>query len=234
MLLKIKDSNYKLYQFTILSLILTAIGCIFIISRIYYKGNLRYAFLIWNIFLAWIPFYFSILFTQINWKNKLIKFIVAILWLLFYPNSCYMITDFIHLSSYNFYTPNKDYFAFNSNFLIWYDFFLISILIIIGVILSFTSLKLMHDWIKKKVNQLGGWIFVVVVCILSGYAIYLGRFIRVNSWEVITNPLYLINVLIGNINYYGLIFSLLFGSLSLFIYISFYITNKYFAKYSDF
>lgn len=227
MISKLKASNYKLYKFTLSYFILTIIACIFISIRIVYKGNLRYAFLIWNIFLTWIPYYLSIIFTYHAFKSRLLKYITGFVWLLFYPNAPYMITDFIHLSAYNFYTSTQNNFAFNSSFSDWYDFFLISIFVILGLILSFCSLKLMHKRIKECFSYIISWLFVLIVSVLSGYAIYLGRFIRVNSWELVTNPLYLFHVLMENINFNGFIFTLLFGGLSFFIYFALYISNKF-------
>ncbi|MDF2674092.1 MAG: hypothetical protein K0R09_2360 [Clostridiales bacterium] len=161
----------------------------------------------------------SVIFTHIKFSNKIIRFITGFLWLIFYPNAPYIITDFIHLSAYNFY--QSETYAFNSSYRIWYDFFLISIFVIIGLILSYASLKLVHNFIKKSYGNILGWIFVSMVSILSGYAIYLGRFIRVNSWEVVTNPIQLIGVLFKNINIRGLIYSTLFGFMIVFIYLSF-------------
>lgn len=214
----VKQKNPGLYRFVIGMCILTAIALGFVFIRVWHRRSPGFVFLIWNIFLAWVPFYLSIILTQYEFKNKGLKFITAFIWLMFYPNAPYIITDFIHLSAYNFYISET--YAFNNSYRIWYDFFLISIFVITGLILAYASLRLVHNYIKQSYGSFLGWIFISIVSILSGYAIYLGRFIRVNSWEIVTNPIQLIRVLFKNINTSGLIYSLLFGFMILFIYLS--------------
>lgn len=215
----LKEKNPGLYRFIIGMCILTAIALGFVFIRVWHRRSLGFTFLVWNIFLAWVPFYLSIILTQYEYKSKILKSITAFFWLMFYPNAPYIITDFIHLSAYNFY--KSEVYAFNNSYRIWYDFFLISIFVITGLILAYTSLRLVHNCIKKRYGNLLGWISIAMVSILSGYAIYLGRFIRVNSWEIATNPFQLIGVLFENINTSGLIYSLLFGVMIFFIYLSF-------------
>jgi len=80
-----------------------------------------------------------------------------------------------------------------------------------------------HQYIEKKKGKMVGWIFVTAVHLLSGYAIYLGRFIRFNSWDVILNPLSLIKFLLFNIDKVAITFTIYFFLLSLFIYSIFYL-----------
>ncbi|WP_425489776.1 DUF1361 domain-containing protein [Clostridium aciditolerans] len=199
----------------------------FVFCRIIYRDSGGYLFLIWNIFLAWLPFYFSLIYTNYNFRINFSQYMIGLLWLIFYPNAPYILTDFIHLSKYKFY-ENKSYeIIFNSNFAIWYDFFLISIFVIIGLVLSFISLSIMHKYIKEKYDYTLGWLFILIICMLSSFGIYLGRFARVNSWELVTNPLYLLNVIFNSFNLQGLIFTILFGILILIFYLTFFLMNKY-------
>ncbi|SNS05308.1 Protein of unknown function [Anaerovirgula multivorans] len=78
-------------------------------------------------------------------------------------------------------------------------------------------------YIEKKKGKRVGWMFVTAVHLLSGYAIYLGRFIRFNSWDVIFNPLELIKFLLFSIDKLAITFTLYFFLLSLFIYGTFYL-----------
>jgi uncharacterized membrane protein len=215
----IKEKNRELYKTTIGLLIITIVISLFVAFRVVARGRLGYTFLIWNIFLAWIPFYLSILLTQKEYKSMTLKFLTAFFWIMFYPNAPYIITDFIHLSPYDFY--GKGSMFFNNKLSMWYDFFLITVFVIVGLVLSYKSLKLVYIYCKRKYNKLKAWIVVVTVCFLSGYAIYLGRFIRVNSWEVVTNPIGLIYTLLENLNKNCLILSVLFGIMLLIIYLTF-------------
>lgn len=225
MMFYIKENNPGLYRFILGIFFITVMSAFFVFLRVQYRGNLRYAFLVWNIFLAWVPFYFSLLLTQGNIKRRVLRYITAFFWLMFYPNAPYIVTDFIHLSAYNFYRSES--FAFNANFGIWYDFFLISIFVVNGLVISYASLKLIHGFVIRRIGRALGWLFVAVVSILSGYAIYLGRFIRVNSWEIITNPLNLLRVLVINLTPGGIAFTLLFSFMVFIIYLSFYMLGGF-------
>lgn len=229
MLAFLKQSNRGLYGLTNRLIMLTIVASIFVLIRIVYTRSIGYIFLIWNVFLAWLPLYFSLIYTNLKFKYKFCGYLIGLLWIIFYPNAPYILTDFIHLSRYRFYGDIVYGEISSSNFAIWYNFFLISIFIIIGLVLSYVSLSVMHRHIREKYNTLIGWVFIVIISVLSGFAIYLGRFVRLNSWEIVTSPMKLIKIIINSFNIQALSFTALFGILTLFIYISFFFMNKYYA-----
>lgn len=233
MLAFLKQSNRGLYDLTIRLIMLTIVAGMFVFIRIVYTRSIGYIFLIWNVFLAWLPLYFSLICTNIKFKYKSCSYLVGLLWIIFYPNAPYVLTDFIHLSRYRFYEDIVYGEISSSNFAIWYNFFLISIFIIIGLVLSYVSLSIMHKYIREKYNTFIGWVFVVIISVLSGFAIYLGRFVRINSWEIVTSPMKLIKIMISSFNLQALSFTALFGILTLFIYISFFLMNKYYADCAE-
>ena len=57
------------------------------------------------------------------------------------------------------------------------------------MLLGIVSLNLMQEIIKRQISRWAGWVFVFVVAALSGVGLYVGRFIRLNSWDVLRNPL---------------------------------------------
>jgi len=227
MLSFLKQNNKKLYDLNNKLIVITIIASIFVLLRVIYRGSDGYLFLIWNIFLAWLPFYFSLIYTNYKFKTNFFKYMIGLLWLIFYPNGPYLLTDYIHLSRYNFYASKEWGLAFNSNLAIWYDFFLLSIFVIIGLALSYLSLSIMHKHIEKKYTYTAGWLFVLLICLLSSFAIYLGRFIRVNSWNFVTDPLHLLNIIINSLNIQVLSFTILFTVLIFIFYLTFYLMNKY-------
>lgn len=139
----------------------------------------RYGFLAWNLFLAWLPLIFALLACEeyragTDRKARFAGFSVA--WLLFFPNAPYIFTDLIHLtmgSSRHFYV----------------DMVLILLCALIGLVLGFVSLFLMQGVVTRLWGRAGSWLFVAAVAALSGFGIYLGRFQRFNSWDVIFKPL---------------------------------------------
>jgi uncharacterized membrane protein len=195
--------------------------------------------MIWNVFLAWIPLElaFFLLYLSnrksIKSSSKIFAGLAWVLWLLFYPNSPYIITDFIHLSANNYYFSNPDYtpystvprILFNDDPKIWYDLFTITIGVWIGYMSGFISLFINHRLIQKTLNRMYGWCFVVVTSLLSGFAIYLGRFIRWNSWDVILNPQNILKILFNDIHNKSLLYTLMFGSLNIILYIINYVVT---------
>ncbi|SHK01167.1 DUF1361 domain-containing protein [Paramaledivibacter caminithermalis] len=207
---------------------LSIIGFIMIAFRILNQKSIRFAFLIWNLFLAWIPLLLSLAMNYIDriqkYSTKKTIYLLALgfCWLIFFPNAPYIVTDIIHLSNYNYYSIYNDAYSFSSSFIMWYDFILVMLFVFTGYILGHISLYSVHKIIEEKSTKVMGWIFVFVVSILSGFAIYLGRFLRLNSWEIISSPVNLFKRILESINILSMKFTFMFGFFIFLMYIAIY------------
>ncbi len=157
----------------------SAVSVGLVLARMAWVGHIRqHAFLIWNLFLAWLPLGFALLASreyQANsspsWKFRSL----AVAWLLFFPNAPYIFTDLIHLTT-----------RFHGHF--WVDLVLVLSCALTGLVLGFLSLFLMQGMVARTLGRAASWGFVGVVAALSGFGIYLGRFLRFNSWDVLLRP----------------------------------------------
>jgi uncharacterized membrane protein len=149
-----------------------------VVARILSTGNYRYSFLVWNLFLAWLPLLFALLaqdeFKGV-WKGNWRFIGFALAWLLFFPNAPYIFTDLIHLTS-------RFYLHF------WIDLALILTCALTGFVLGFVSLYLMQAVVARIAGSFASWAFIAAVAGLSGFGIYVGRFLRFNSWDVVFKP----------------------------------------------
>src|SRR6185436_9690308 len=102
-------------------------------------------------------------------------FAYAFAWLIFFPNAPYIFTDLTHLMSRH-----------SGHF--WVDLVLILLFAWTGFLLGFLSLYLMQSLVARRLGGAAGWVFIAVVAGLSGFGIYVGRFLRWNSWDVLLNP----------------------------------------------
>jgi uncharacterized membrane protein len=154
--------------------------CITLVAaRIAYSESNQYISLIWNLFLAWIPFVLAYLAYIFSWRRSLMFFAIptfAFLWLIFFPNAPYILTDLQHLSQGSTRVP------------LWYDVILLIWFSWTGMLLGIVSLNLMQEIIKRQISRWAGWVFVFIVAAFSGIGLYVGRFIRLNSWDVLQNP----------------------------------------------
>lgn len=150
-----------------------------VFARIVWTGNLRYGFLIWNLFLAWLPLVFSLLAYdkfRHGAKERNWRFIgLTAAWLLFLPNAPYIFTDLIHLTT-----------RYYNHF--WVDLMLVLSCALTGLVLAFVSLYLMQSLVMRMFGRLVSWFFIAGVAGLSSFGIYLGRFLRFNSWDVFFQP----------------------------------------------
>lgn len=140
--------------------------------------NLDFDFLSINLLLAWLPLVFAIRLTKIlrakrwsSWEGMLFSF----LWLVFLPNSFYMISDFIHLQT----VP-----AANA----LYDTLVLTSFVYTGVIIGFSSMVLLHMHLQRRFKGSTASFFVGLTLFICSVAIYFGRDLRWNSWDVLTNP----------------------------------------------
>ncbi|MEO1714641.1 MAG: DUF1361 domain-containing protein [Bacteroidota bacterium] len=136
-----------------------------------------FAFLIWNLFLAWIPYVLSIWLARrkASWYSvgSLIGFAV---WLLFLPNAPYLLTDLIHLHP-------------RGNVPYWLDVCLLVTFAVAGWLLGLASLRSVH---LRFWSHLPNWqqlSLVTFVLGASSYGVFVGRFLRLNSWDIFTQPL---------------------------------------------
>lgn len=172
------EHKYKVGVFVLLSA--ASLICVALVAaRIAYSGSGRYSNLVWNLFLAWIPFLLAYLAYILSWQRKMMNFAIpafAILWLIFFPNAPYILTDFQHLGQVSSKAP------------IWYDVVVLLWFSWTGMLLGIVSLNLMQEIIKRQMGRWAGWAFVFIVACITSVGLYLGRFIRLNSWDIFQNP----------------------------------------------
>ena len=170
--------KYKMGVFVLLSA--ASLICVALVAeRFYYTGTYRYAMLVWNLGLAWIPFILAYLAFILSWRRNLVSFVIpafAFLWLIFFPNAPYILTDLQHLNQSS---PAS---------LVWYDVIMLVWFSWTGMLLGIVSLNLMQEIIRREFGRLPGWVFVFFVAGLSSVGVYLGRFIRLNSWDILQTP----------------------------------------------
>lgn len=200
------------YKYILISIfllfLLSFFGCLMLVIRWLRIGTPKYLFLIWNLFLSWIPLGISLIMRYIHSKVNRGGFILVVLgmiWLLFYPNAPYMLTDYIHLRN-------------SHSLLTWVDLVIHSVFIWTSLFVGFLSLFIVNGIIHKLTNKIIVWLFTIGVLFLSSFGIYLGRFIRWNSWDMILNPLSLITSVLENINFESILFTMMYGILLTLIY----------------
>lgn len=141
--------------------------------------------LIWNLFLATIPLICSWIFQRSNaHKRPFVAVGAFVVWLLFFPNAPYLLTDLIHLND----MPSVP---------MWYVLAILLSCAGAGTLLGYLSLLRVHDVVEQRFGKFIGWGIVGSSLMLSGFGIYLGRFLRWNSWNAFTKPLRLLNSVIG-------------------------------------
>jgi uncharacterized membrane protein len=145
--------------------------------RVAHSGTLHFVNLVWNLFLAWIPFGLALLVDDGFRRGAPRKLLVlgGGLWLLFIPNAPYITTDLKYVGDWGG-AP------------LWYDFALAGAAATIGLALGFFSLYLMERIVGRVAGAVSAWLFVAGVLVLSSLGVLLGRFQRWNSWDVFTRP----------------------------------------------
>jgi uncharacterized membrane protein len=116
---------------------------------------------------------------MLSWRRLLLYIVIpvfAFLWLIFFPNAPYILTDLQHLGQPSAGAP------------LWYDVVLFIWFSWTGMLLGIVSLSLMQQIIRREMGRLAGWVFVLVVSVMTGVGLYLGRFARLNSWDILRNP----------------------------------------------
>lgn len=182
--------------------------------RVITQQRIHFLFLPWNLFLAWLPLGFAVasrqLFQQCG-RRSWWPWLAAAGWLAFFPNAPYIFTDLEHLrrSSYNGF---------------WMDLIMILLFAWPGFLVGCVSLRVLHVPVASRLGSVVGWAFAGGACVLAGVGVYIGRFLRWNSWDVVTHPVDLGFDLLGFASHPGTHsacrFSLVFGILLFFGYVT--------------
>jgi uncharacterized membrane protein len=148
-----------------------------VVVRERYTGSVSYSNLIWNLFLAWIPLGLAVYAQDAYRKgaSRVQLWAAGALWLLFFPNALYIVTDFRWLRE-------------AAGAPVWYDIVLVSSAAWCGLLLGFTSLYLMQEVVRSAFGTARAWTFALATLALGSFGVYVGRFERWNSWDVFTRP----------------------------------------------
>ena len=173
----------KMHRFCIEQLIYplvlsSSFACALYAGRVYLSHRRILFILIWNLFLAWIPYVCSLAITFLYLRRSrawLALLVLAGVWFLFLPNAPYLVTDFMHLEE----RPPVP---------LWYDIGLFASFAWTGCFLGIVSLNQIQKIVKRFVGRTFSWLFVLGTVGLSGLGIYLGRFLDWNSWDLILRP----------------------------------------------
>ena len=195
---RIKEQQQSLVLVGLASIVSIA----FLSFRIKLTHSPHYLFLVWNLFLAIIPIIIS-KYLLIEQTKNIIKIGLALcVWLLFLPNAPYIITDLYHIRLSH---PN----------LIWLDVLVIGSFAISGLVIYYLSILDVYKITSRFITIKMKYFYLLLLSLITSFGIYLGRYLRFNSWELLSNPLELFNEIfdltIGNLNKEMWLFTLGFG-----------------------
>jgi uncharacterized membrane protein len=174
--------KYKRLNISLLLATMSFSSLLLSLLRVYLTGSNLFLFLNWNLFLAFIPWFFTtIIIIKPNLqKKKLVLLVLLFLWTLFFPNALYILTDLFHL-------------RVNSLMPIWFDMILILSFAWTGLLFGFMSLVDIEKLLSKYTNtKIISFISVLLIFVAS-FGIYIGRYLRWNSWDIIVSPFSLLN-----------------------------------------
>ena len=180
-------------------------SCFLVLVRIAFTGRLTFIYLIWNLFLAFVPYFITQLAAlRPDWITGKIQFIIFFLvWIIWIPNSFYILTDLFHLG---------DSLA-DRIIPLWFDLVLILSFAWNGCMLGILSVRQMEKILLLHVTVGHELFFLFPVMWLNAWGIYIGRYLRFNSWDVITDPFQLVRDIggmllhpLGNRNAWSMIF----------------------------
>jgi uncharacterized membrane protein len=160
--------------------------------RIRYSSSVGNAFLLWNLLLAVIPVLAACALQALDLHPGLTvpKVLAFVAWLAFLPNAPYLITDIVHLTQHPA-VPQ------------WFDVAMFASFAATGALLGYAAVADVHDVLAARVGSIFGWAVAIASLLASGFGIYLGRFLRWNSWDIVTAPSTLLRQVAYEISHLG-------------------------------
>ncbi len=193
--------------------LLACLWCCAVLNvRFHLAGHHNYAFLLWNLFLAAIPLGLSLGLMRI--KRLVFALPLLAVWLLFFPNAPYVLTDLMHLSPHN-----------RGHVPLWFDLLMLLSFGLVALWYGFQSLRIVQHWFIGRYSRMTAWSVIIGSLGLSGFGVYLGRFLRWNSWDIVHRPHLLLHDIVSRLidpwqHVQTWTFTLGFGTLLIFAYLA--------------
>lgn len=158
--------------------ILLSVFCVMLSAcRVWLTDSYEYAFMTWNLFLAFAPFVMSYFVDSYEaLYPKLLVALCFLTWLVFYPNGPYLITDLIHLRDHR------------KGPLLWFDLILFFSYAYVGLLLAVDSAKHIQEVMMRYVHKRLTYVIMSLFFFAVAFGVYLGRFMRWNSWDLFYRP----------------------------------------------
>lgn len=155
----------------------SALSVAFVVARAFVTGRPAYEFLLWNLTLAWIPYVLArvIVARARNEGGGLSLLAMGLPFLGFLPNAPYLVTDLMHL-------------RWQTDAPHWFDVLMLASFAWSGLTLGIASVRLTADVVKRRVGHRASIGYVGIVSLLTAFGIYLGRFVRLNTWDAAVHP----------------------------------------------
>lgn len=193
-------------KFKTLALITVALtfSVIVLMVRMKLNKSFFFLFLIWNVFLAIIPYAITMYLNTMQNLSRLKLGFWFIVWLAFLPNAPYIVTDLIHI-------------RIGNDSLLWLDVLVVLSFAMSGLFLFYLSIIDMQRLISENFKRIPITTATTIILFLCGFGVYLGRFLRYNSWEIISQPQIIISDILNIIiapfqNFNAWLFTLGFGT----------------------
>jgi uncharacterized membrane protein len=155
------------------------------VLRVIATDSLMFLFLNWNLILAILPWIITqaVQYNRIQLSRFKLSMLIFV-WILFFPNSPYILTDLFHLHK-------------GGDMPLWYDLVLILSFAFTGLLFGMLSLMRIEQYLQKYFSHRTVIMAIGFMLFLSGFGVYLGRYLRFNSWDLITAPYQLLSE-VGN------------------------------------
>jgi uncharacterized membrane protein len=173
---------------TLYTLVFASAVCgVLLLTRMIMAHDLQFAGFMWNLILAWIPVGLALYLCRMPGGHRPLQFwTTLVLWVLFFPNAFYIVTDLIHMRKFGTHGIYQ-----------WYDLLMTTSFACGGMFLGCLSLYLMHLFIRERLGWRVGWVFASGMLGLGSFGIHLGRKLRLNSWDVVARPFKLVGDLVS-------------------------------------
>ncbi|SHG50134.1 DUF1361 domain-containing protein [Winogradskyella jejuensis] len=211
--------RFLVKKYDTLSVLISAIcmSGLLLILRVKLNKSFFYLFLVWNIVLAIVPYAITMYLSSVK-LNRLKLILWFCVWVLFLPNAPYIITDLLHLRVSN-------------SYMLWLDILVILSFAGTGLLLFFLSLNDMRLLLNLHFKKLQTKYLMTVIVFLCAFGVYLGRYLRYNSWEILSKPQRLFSDILEMItnpfnNSEAWLFTFGFG---IFLYVGFRIFRKLYS-----